>query len=219
MKEIILNHKMNFVKEEILSYIEKLNNLETSHNVVVCPSFIYLPYFSSCKFKLGSQDVSAYKGKLTGDISSEQLRSLGVEYTIVGHSERREKYSETNELINKKIKRLKEECIIPILCVGEGENENYKEVILKQLENVILENVIIAYEPLVSIGTGVALKKEKIEEIIIFIKNNVLSNTKVIYGGSVDINNYKELLESKIIDGLLIGGASLDVNKLCQIIN
>lgn len=223
MKEIILNHKMNMTKREIEEYIEKWSDIKTDHHIIVCPSFLYLPYFQYIKSDLGSQDVSAYRnGPHTGEVSASQLKSLNVKYTLVGHSERRTTYQEENSQIQDKITRLKEVGITPILCVGEQQEEAYQDTIMDQLNHLDLDNVIIAYEPVYAIGTGKMPTKEKIEEVITWIKQYVKEKTKiepkVLYGGSITAENAHHLLQSKVIDGILIGGASLSIEKIKKIV-
>ena len=121
---IVLNNKCNLLTDEFIKYQESLSKLESKHELVLCPSSIYLSKFSLNNFKLGSQNVgSNYEGAFTGEISASQLKALNVEYSIVGHSERRKNQRESNEEINKKIKLLLDNGITPILCVGENMNE------------------------------------------------------------------------------------------------
>lgn len=232
---VILNNKMNFTYKEALNYERKLNNKKYVDKVVVCPSSLYLPIFQGENYSLGSQDVSRFSnGSYTGDISSEQLKSLNVSYCIVGHSERREYHKESNLEINTKINRLLNLKITPILCIGETSNErnnnNFKEVIIKELEeglknltNNQVENVIIAYEPIWAIGTGKIPTNLEIEEAINIIKGYIkgkhLVDNKVLYGGSVNENNYNELKNISNLDGFLIGGLSLKIDKLKGLLN
>lgn len=223
MKEIILNHKMNMTKQDIETYIEEWKHIKTDHHIVICPSFPYLPYFKDCPYDLGSQDVSAFpNGPHTGEVSASQLKSLNVKYTIVGHSEKKEQYQEERGMIQEKIKRLNEVGIIPILCVGEKQKEEYKEVLAKELNDIDLKHTIIAYEPIYAIGTGNTPSKERIEEVAAFIKNYVREKTglkpKVLYGGSVTSDNANILSQSEVIDGFLIGGASLSIENMKKIV-
>ena len=172
MKLIVSNHKMNLTLKEINEYISFFKEKNYS-NVFFAPSSIYLTKFVDNNLNTVSQDVSAFeKGAYTGDVSAVQLRSIGINYSIVGHSERREYYDD-NQFVNNKIIRLLEHDINPILCVGEKkeerENNQYKEVVFKEIDDAFknimqkyLIGVIIAYEPIWSIGTGLVPKNKTI---------------------------------------------------------
>ena len=170
-------------------------------------------------------------GAYTGDISASQLKSIGVKYTLVGHSERR-KYYHDSDYVNKKIICAINNDITPILCIGETKEERdnnltnirLKEEIDKAFNNISnLSNIIIAYEPLWSIGTGLIPTNNEIFETISYIKEYVKSqynfDVKVLYGGSVNNNNILELESVNNIDGYLVGGCSLDTNKFLDLIN
>lgn len=218
---VVLNNKSNFTPEEFKSYLEKLEKIDYSE-LILCPTFINLA-LAGDKIELGAQDVSPYDdGAHTGEISATQLKTLGVKYSLVGHSERREFESE-EELFNE-IKRLFENDMIPILCVGESkeerENNKVEEVLDKELYNVInnlsseeQEKLIIAYEPVWSIGTGIIPTNDEIREVLRYIKS-LLPNTKVLYGGSANEKNIDTLKEIEEIDGYLLGGISLDIDRL-----
>ena len=223
---VILNNKCNFLKNEFDEYINRLNSINTSHNLVLCPSSIYLNNINLKKISLGSQDVSINElGQFTGDISSSQLESINVKYCIVGHSERRKNHNETNELINKKIIKLLAHNITPILCVGEEKDENrnikIKTEITEALKNVDnYERVIIAYEPIWSIGSGNIPNSSEVNEAVSLIKE-ILPNNKTIYGGSINSNNITDINKNCNIDGYLLGKASLDpeeLNKFLKVI-
>lgn len=222
---IVLNNKSNLEKQEFDSYIKELNKIESSNELVLCPSDIYLNNIRLRKIKLGSQNVSSYEdGAHTGSISAKQLKALGVEYSLVGHSERRKENHETNEDINKKIKLLIEENITPILCIGEkyDEKEIKKEVIKKELEEALIdvdiEKVIIAYEPIWAIGTGIIPSTRDINDTVLFIKE-LYPNNKVLYGGSLNNNNIKEIKFIEIIDGYLLGTISIELDKLKELLD
>lgn len=220
---IILNNKCNLNKEEFEVYYNNLKNIVSSHSLILCPSNIYLNKVDCSNLLLGSQNVSGFgNGAYTGEISANQLKSLGVEYTIVGHSERRKYQREDDFLINQKIKELLDQNITPILCVGETKEEKEKnqtlDKIQKELEECLnslpnKEKVIIAYEPIWAIGTGNTLTKKEIEDILLKIKEYYPTN-KLIYGGSVNEKNIEELKNTKVIDGFLLGGLSLKVEQL-----
>lgn len=220
---IVLNNKCNLDKEQFDSYYNNLKNLVSCHQMVLCPSNIYLDKVNLPHMSLGSQNVSSFdKGSYTGEVCASQLKSLGVKYTIVGHSERRKYQKEDNFMINQKIKELLTNSIIPILCVGETEEEKESGKTLDKINNELeeclnglsdKEKVIIAYEPIWAIGTGNTLTKKEIEDILLKIKENYPTN-KLIYGGSVNEKNIEELKDSKVIDGFLLGGLSLKIEEL-----
>lgn len=220
---IILNNKSNLDSKEFDDYYESLKNVVSKHSLVLCPSHIYLTRVNGANLLLGSQNVSSFEnGSYTGEVSARQLKSLGVEYAIVGHSERRNYQNEDNITIHKKIKELLNQKITPILCVGETkeEKENHQTIdkIYKELEESLFslpnkDQVVIAYEPIWAIGTGNTLTRGEIEDILLKIKEGY-PNNKLVYGGSVNEKNIEELKDSKIIDGFLLGGLSLKIDQL-----
>jgi triosephosphate isomerase (TIM) len=226
-KLIVLNHKMNLTAKEVKDY---LLNISANKNVVMCPTAIYIPYFLAKDFQVGIQNISANdKGAYTGQIGVSQVRSLGVNYVIIGHSEIREYLGDTDELINQKVIKTLENHVNVILCIGEktrkrGFEKVVKEQIKKALTNVgELEHVFIAYEPIWAIGTGITPTNEQIKDTTVMIKKYVkdtfkYENIKVLYGGSVSDVNIEELNKIDVIDGYLVGGASLDLNKVKKII-
>ncbi|MBE6147269.1 MAG: triose-phosphate isomerase [Firmicutes bacterium] len=226
MKWIISNHKMNLSLEEIGRYVHELKTIKSNHQLVFCPSYLYIPYFPKDNYEVGAQNVSSQdNGALTGEVSAKQLKSMGVKYAIIGHSERRNKMFETDEVIREKLVQLLNNQICPILCIGEKEDEleNKTEVLKRQIENAFLKvyelsNIIIAYEPVWAIGTGKVPTNEDIEKTVSFIKDFIKENyhieLPVLYGGSVSPSNIEELNQVNNIDGYLIGGTSLDLDKL-----
>lgn len=224
MKYLFLNHKMNLSKNEIITYKnnfpqETIEDLE----VAIFPSAINIEILSDCKVPVGSQNVSNFeKGSYTGEIDAEQLASYNIKYSLVGHSERRKYFQETNLEIRDKIKRLQEKNIIPVLCIGEENKEMREETLKKQLHetlnNLEIKNLIIAYEPVYSIGTGVLLKNEEIEEAIRFIKKVIQEECQksfpILYGGSVDEKSIYTLNKISNIEGFLVGKASLNIKKV-----
>ena len=233
MKLIVGNFKMNLSYYEIEKYINYFKEKEYS-NVFFAPSSIYLQKFVDEGLNVASQDVSAYDvGAFTGDIAAFQLKNLGVNYSIVGHSERR-KYFHDDELVNKKIIRLLEQEMKPILCIGENkeerDNKKYLEIIEKEIKDAFnniqkeyLKDIIIAYEPIWSIGTGVIPTNEEIEEVISYIKKYVKDNygfdIKVLYGGSVNNKCIETLEKIENVDGYLVGGCSLKYEEFENLIN
>ena len=230
-KLIVGNIKMNMKFGEIPNYLNHFENINNK-NIVICPSYIYIPYFLDYNFSVGSQNVCAYEdGGYTGEVSANQLASIGVDYTIVGHSERRIKLNESNLEINKKIKKSLESKLKVILCIGETleENKLYKResVLKRQIRDALfdvkdLSNVIIAYEPVWSIGTNKVPNKDDLISCINYIKELVKTMYKedinVIYGGSINENNIEDLNSIKELDGFLIGSASINPIQFINII-
>ncbi len=221
---IALNNKSNLTKEEFLKYQEDIQklNFKTS-NVILIPSNIYLAAANIPNISLGSQNVSMYEmGPHTGEVSASQLRQLGVSYCLVGHSERRKEQHETNIEIRNKIKNLLNQGIIPILCIGETKEEKNTAhtVIYQELQEALiglteeeLKKVIIAYEPVWSIGTGLIPTSTEIESIVTKIKETYPNNL-VLYGGSVTLENIEKLTQENAVDGYLLGGLSLQLDKV-----
>lgn len=219
---VVLNNKCNFNLDEYLDYQNKLKNLNFKNDIVLCPSSIYLSNFELENVFLGSQNVSSFNdGAYTGEVSARQLKSLNVKYCLVGHSERRVYFKENNEILKNKIEQLLENEIIPIYCVGELEknsdnNELDKELkILEEIHNN--EKIIIAYEPLWAIGTGIQPNINELEKIIKLIKEK-FPNNKVLYGGSVNEDSIVNL-KSKLIDGYLLGGVSLHPDRISMLLS
>ena len=228
-KLIIGNFKMNLLKNDIIDYINEVKKYNF-HNVVYCPSNIYLQEFINNNLAVGSQDVSPYEsGSHTGDVSANQLKSIGVKYTIVGHSERRKDYKEKDVIVNK-INNLQKEDIIPIFCIGETKEDYENDETLNILRNEIdfifdkvnPNNIIIAYEPIWAIGTGLFPSKEEIYNTVMFIKKYIYDkynvNIKVLYGGSINNENIIDLETISNIDGYLIGGLSIKVFDFIDLI-
>ena len=222
---IALNNKCNLNKEEYIEYIEKLNNIDTKETLILCPNYLNIPLTNLKNASLASQNVSSYEnGAYTGEISASILKSYNVEYSIIGHSERRGYQKESNDDIKKKITELLKYDITPILCIGESldERKNCKvfdilneelETALNDLEASEREKIIIAYEPIWAIGTGLIPTLEEIEEVFQFIKEKY-KNNKVLYGGSANEENIDMLKKCQLIDGYLLGGLSLKIDKL-----
>ena len=222
---VALNNKSNLTKDEFLKYQEELGTIKTNSTMILCASPLNIAHYNLTNCHWGSQNVSKdLVGAHTGEVAASQLKSYGVEYCIVGHSERRQDQKETNEEIAKKIQNLYSEGIKPILCVGETRdereqgrvNEIIEEEILVATENLTSEEkdeLIVAYEPIWSIGTGLIPTNEEIEEVFKLI-NSLLPNTKVLYGGSANEKNIDELKQCSLIKGYLLGGLSLKPENL-----
>lgn len=239
------NWKMNktFAEaEELLTALaEKSEKNESKCETVVCPPSVYLELASDfadeSELKVGGQNVNNHKnGAFTGEISASMLESMDIDYCIIGHSERRKYYGETNKLLAEKANALLEHGIIPIYCCGEVIEEREKEihfdVVKTQLADGIFhlsdeefQNVVIAYEPVWAIGTGLTATPEQAQEMHAFIRkliagrynDKMADDTTILYGGSCNSGNAKELFSQKDVDGGLIGGASLKAEEFLKI--
>ena len=244
-KVIAGNWKMNMLPNEAISMITELAPLvkDTENEVVLCVPYTDLFYSlltaQGTNIKIGAQNMHyEEKGAYTGEISGKMLKSIGAEYVIIGHSERRQYFNETDETVNKKIKTAFENNLKPIVCVGETLEEreagnaytiieNQTQKALEGLAEEQVANTIIAYEPIWAIGTGKTATSEdaneackKIREKIAKIYGqNVAERVIIQYGGSMKPENAKELLEMSDIDGGLIGGASLKAESFAKIVN
>ena len=228
MKLICCNFKMNLLKNDINNYLNTIKDKIEKGRVIFFPSIPYIESFSKENYLVGSQNISFTEfGSVTGDTSIKQLKELGVTYTIIGHSERR-KYFDDDKYISKKIKLALNNNIKVILCIGELEKISSEETnsflkdeideALRDNLDLINENIIIAYEPIWAIGSGVIPDNNWINTTISYIKNYIKNtynkDIKVLYGGSVKLDNIDNLEKLDIIDGYLIGGASLNPNDI-----
>ena len=211
-------------------------------DIVVCPTYTALSdvneLLMDSNIALGAQDVYwEDEGAFTGEVSARMLKDAGCGYVIIGHSERRQLFGETNETVNKKLKKAIEAGLFAIICVGEKleERENGKtfDVVKNHVKGSLaditkgdMEKVIIAYEPVWAIGTGKTATSEQAEEVHKYIREllaeifdqEVAQNTRIQYGGSVKPDNIKELISKENIDGALVGGASLKIDSFSEIV-
>lgn len=244
MKELLIvaNWKMNKTKAEAKSFLAEFLPLvkETKAKIVIAPSFTVLDFLTSqlknTKISVASQNMFfASFGAFTGEVSADMLLELGVEYVILGHSERRQYFLETDSLVNKKALFALENNLKPIICVGETLEQKtaglsmqiVKEQITQTLKNVEenhLDNITIAYEPVWAIGTGKAMSSEEADLMAEYIVNLVKENlnttkaVKVLYGGSVNETNANEFFARNNISGALVGGTSLNAQKFAKLI-
>ena len=244
-KVIAGNWKMNKLPNEAIDFIDRLTPLvkDTKNEVVVCVPYTDLFYAlltaQGTNIKIGAQNMHfEEKGAYTGEVSAQMLKSIGVEYVIIGHSERRQYFNETDETVNKKVKTAFKHELKPIVCVGETleqrEAGKAEEIITNQTEKALegltdeqVQNTIIAYEPIWAIGTGKTATSEDANNTIKAIRDkicqiygqNVGKSIIIQYGGSVKSANCKELFTTSDIDGGLVGGASLDPEEFAKIIN
>ena len=237
------NWKMYKNSKEAVALAKELkSNLKNikDRDVLICPGFTALccvyGEIKGSNIKLGAQDMhSEDEGAFTGEVSALMLKDF-CEYVILGHSERRQLFNETDEVVNKKIKKALEHGLKPILCIGESLEEREKnktfDIIKNQLKNSLknikgIKKIIIAYEPVWAIGTGKTATPEQAEEVHAFIREWVGKNygseaadkLRILYGGSVKPSNAKELMEKEDIDGALVGGASLDAESFSKIVD
>lgn len=244
-KVIAGNWKMNMLPNEAMACIEALAPAveNTENEVILCVPYTDLFYSlltaQGTNIKIGAQNMHwEEKGAYTGEISAQMLKSIGVEYVIIGHSERRQYFAETDETVNKKIKTALANDLKPIVCVGETleqrESGKAEEIIITQtrlaFEGISGEDakkVIIAYEPIWAIGTGKTATSEDANNSVKAIRNeirelygdNIAEEIIIQYGGSVKSSNAKELFTTSDIDGGLVGGASLKADEFAKIVN
>jgi len=245
-KMVIGNWKMNKSFEEaddlIIAIEEQISGLKLETGVVLCPPFPYLElatdHAQEAEFSVGAQNCSEYKnGAVTGEISAEMLSQLGVEFCIIGHSERRKFFNETNQTIANKVVLALENQLIPVMCCGEmiedRQTDHHFEVVEKQIKESLFhlpktdfESVVIAYEPIWAIGSGETATTKQAEEMHSFIRQLVEKKygtetafaTYILYGGSCNAKNALDIFTQPNVDGGLIGGASLNANDFVAII-
>jgi triosephosphate isomerase len=240
------NWKMNGTSASLTdltqTMCQRFSSKSSMAEVILFPSFVYLPMIrsllSGSAIKLGGQNLSEQlRGAFTGEISAAMLKDVGCQYVLVGHSERRHLYHESAELVAQKTKQALEHQLMPVLCVGETQQEREagktEPVILAQLEPVIMEvgieafkQMIVAYEPVWAIGTGLTASPDQAQTVHRFIRDSlaklsapIAESLRIVYGGSVKPGNAKALFAQSDIDGGLIGGASLkadDFFNICQ---
>ncbi|MBF0224854.1 MAG: triose-phosphate isomerase [Desulfobacterales bacterium] len=215
---------------------------EKDTDIMIAPTFTALSSVNTIiqdsNIGLGAQNIFwETEGAYTGEISPDMLLSAGCKYVIIGHSERRQYFNETDETVNKKIKAALQAELIPVFCIGETENERKLKKTFSVLDNQIkkglkdfstndVNNLVIAYEPVWAIGTGLTATKEQAQEAHNYIRNllnelfgkDIANGLRILYGGSVKPNNIKSLMEMEDIDGALVGGASLDAESFAKII-
>ncbi len=241
-KVIAGNWKMNMLPNEAIDFINNLSPLvkNSKNEVIICVPFTDLFYtlltVQETNIHVGAQNMHwEEKGAYTGEVSGQMLKSINTEYVIIGHSERRQYFGETDETVNLKIKSALKNGLKPIICVGETLEQREQgltiEVITSQINKALsglttqdLSNTIIAYEPIWAIGTGKTATKEDANESIKSIRQEILKSfgtddITILYGGSVNDKNAKELFTMSDIDGGLVGGASLNAETFSKIVN
>ncbi len=238
---VAANWKMNSSLSSLRPLVQGiLAGLESEAELAICPPFVYLAELADLlkesKVALGSQNVSQLEeGAYTGEISVSMLQDFNCQYAILGHSERRQLYAESDKLVAEKFVTVSKAGMVPILCVGElleeRESNNTEEVIARQLDAVIdlagiqaFENAVIAYEPVWAIGTGMTASPEQAQEVHAFIRlrlarhdDGIAEKIRILYGGSVKAANADDLFTMADVDGGLIGGASLKADEFLSI--
>jgi triosephosphate isomerase len=219
---IVANWKMNpqtlAEAKRLFSSVKGGAGRVRSSEVVVCPPFVFLSELKTrgLKLKLGAQDCFWEEGgAYTGEISPLTLKSLGCQYVILGHSERRKHQKETDEMINKKMKLVLKEKLKPILCV---DNIGQVKKDLKGIGKKEIRSLVIAYEPLFAIGTGKSCSPKRAERMRVLIHKKVKGRTSVLYGGSVNSKNAEKYIKEAGFQGLLVGGASLKSKEFIRLV-
>ncbi|HVS77677.1 MAG TPA: triose-phosphate isomerase [Steroidobacteraceae bacterium] len=238
------NWKMHGTRSENARLIEEITSRYPAHpaaECIVCPPYVYLQevgrMLRDFAIFLGAQDVCAdAQGAFTGEVSAAMLKDVGCQYVIVGHSERRLLYRESDQLVARKFAAAQAKALMPILCLGEQlaerETGRTREVVARQLDAVLelcgapaLESAVIAYEPVWAIGTGRNASPEQAQEVHAFIRDRIAARdatiaaaTRILYGGSVKAGNAAELFAMPDVDGGLIGGASLKADEFLAIL-
>lgn len=235
---IAANWKMNGDQQLVQSMATQLQNLSVSSEIVIFPPVIFLAGFpKSAKYQLGAQNLSSEKsGAFTGEISADMIRAVGADYVIIGHSERRSLFSETDSLVLQKVKQAVAAGLTPVVCVGETLSERQQEktmwVLAQHLDAVyaahpdLLARSVIAYEPIWAIGSGLTATPAQAQQVHEFIRRHLAqydakaaAELRILYGGSVNADNWPALFSQPDIDGALVGGASLkpaDFAVICQ---
>lgn len=235
-KWVVANIKMNKTDTEVKEYAIKIKKFlkKCDLNIAVCPSFVSVPtavsILKKSKILVGSQNIAAEEqGAYTGEVSAKMLSDIGAQVAIIGHSERRRYYGETDEVVNKKILMAQSQNILPVVCLVYDGGEGYQTDLERQLEIVLKgvdtsKKIIFALEPVWAIGTGKVMANEDIEPAIeitkTYAKHLLGKEPEVLYGGSVNLISVVPMLEMKNCDGFLVGTACKDAfefSKLCEI--
>ncbi len=222
--------------------LEKLSLDITDVEVMIAPTYLSLPLVATVlrdsNIKVGAQNLYfETQGAFTGEVSAQMIKAAGAEYAIIGHSERRQYFGETDLSVSKKIKAAVQSDLKPVLCIGETEAQRDAQktfsILDKQVSNGLkglsfdeLEAMVLAYEPVWAIGTGKTASVDQVDEVHQYLRSllkrlfskSFSSKIRILYGGSVNPDNVRELMGIKDVDGALVGGASLDAEKFINII-
>ncbi|MBP2026517.1 triosephosphate isomerase [Acetoanaerobium pronyense] len=239
------NWKMHKTINEAKSFVEEIKGSikETDVEAVICAPYTILKDLKEVtkgtNIKVGAQNMHFEEnGAFTGEISPLMLKDLEIDYVIIGHSERRQYFNETDETVNKKVKKALEHSIIPIMCVGESLEEreagDTKSIVKSQVEKGLeginhedIKKIVVAYEPIWAIGTGKTASSEDANEVIAYIREviknvsseDISEEIRIQYGGSVKPSNVEEIMNQSDIDGALVGGASLEPKDFIELVN
>lgn len=227
-KIVVANQKNILNYHEVMDFLNQIRGKIPKNNVIFCPSYPYLLDYVREGYLVGSQDVSETNKVVTGEVSVSMLSSLTVKYALIGHTERRINKNETEKDIVKKIKELIKNDITPLFCIGEMNEEKFEDVI-QRLKNTFqnltldeIKKIFICYEPMDAIGTNKEIDVQELEDKIKKMKETILkeyhTDTKVLYGGSVDSENVKEILNISVLDGVFLGSASIQSSEFLKII-
>jgi triosephosphate isomerase (TIM) len=220
-------------REYLAAFLPMIQNRSTNRNVVLCSSYTSLETLATGlagkNVGVGAQNLHWEKeGAFTGEISASMLQELKVTHVVIGHSERREYFGETNQTVLKRTQAALAAGLIPIVCVGESkaqrDNNEIEAFIFQQLDEgldgVTLDQVVIAYEPIWAIGTGETCESDEANRVIGLIRKRIKSEqVPILYGGSVKPTNIDEIMAQPEIDGALVGGASLEAESFARIVN
>ncbi|NJK54615.1 MAG: triose-phosphate isomerase [Pleurocapsa sp. SU_5_0] len=239
MRKVIIagNWKMHKNQAESLAFVQefksKVEDTQENQEIVLCAPFTSLTAMSKnlhgSRIMLGAQNIHwSDEGAYTGEISGSMLAEIGVDYVIVGHSERRQYFGDTDQTVNLRLKAAQQYGFKPILCVGETKEQRNagetEQVIIAQLKEDLVEvdqsNLVIAYEPIWAIGTGDTCESSEANRVIGIIRQQLDNkNVSIQYGGSVNARNVDEIMAQPEIDGALVGGASLSASSFARIVN
>ncbi|QJC34086.1 triose-phosphate isomerase [Enterobacteriaceae endosymbiont of Donacia cinerea] len=236
-----LNGNLKFINKNINLMTKKIDNSLSFCNLSIAPPYVYINYINNflknTSISLTAQNVDIHlQGSFTGETSIKMLKDIGIKYVITGHSERRLFHNESNNLVSQKFILIKNNGLIPILCLGETEEQKKynqtEKIFIQQINNIIknsniniLNKTIIAYEPVWAIGSGKNANFSEIQKIILFIKKYISSlnkqvakNIYFLYGGSVNYSNINTFFKKNIINGFLIGKASLEIENFIALV-
>lgn len=237
---IMANWKLNGGVDLLCSSVASLISKTYFAEIVICPPYLYLRemlnFLHNSQICVGSQNISKFEsGAYTGETSAQMLKEAGCQFSLIGHSERRETFGENNASCKLKIERALQSGLTPVLCIGESqkeyENDLTQQVLARQIKESLAgldlseQDICIAYEPVWAIGTGKSATEQTAQDTHQFIRTQltelfseqVAQKTRLLYGGSVNKNNAEKMLEQADIDGLLVGGASLDPAHFSEI--
>lgn len=236
-KMVVANLKMNMMVEDVASYLHQIASID-NQNVIICPTALYIPYFLNNNYHVGLQDIFFDSNLIcTGEISANQASRIGITHALIGHSDRRIYFQESEQMIQKKLVECLKFGIAPILCVGETAEERgmmrTERVIKRQITSALrgidkkdLIHVIIAYEPVWAIGSnsnGNTPSNKEIEDMAQYINGLIFQlyqvRIPILYGGNVDDKNVSSILENTSVSGVVVGGVALDPKRFLKVLN